>query len=282
MHRALASLALTLTLAFAAPAQEQQGGPAQGALAESRREQLARTYGLASWPAPAARLRGLEAGALEVQGWSRCSLTIDPRRAEAALTFSPAGGDEPTALVRLALHEDARAAREALLLRLGAVQTKLQPEAGPCDAAFAARDPAGKLRLLCAVLGDATLVVQRIGATGRGALEELVRAAERLLLEAPRLAAGEARPAPRLLSARLERAPEGEGLPLRLELDPAGPAARFVAFEGPSGVSAVRAADGGWFLHGAAPGPLRLRAWACSDALQAAELELALEVPGPR
>jgi hypothetical protein len=275
IRRALASFFLGLVLAGPLAAQEppQQQGPPP---AEDRLAAVRATYAPEGWRQSGARLRALDPGLLELAGWERRALEIDPRAAEATLTLAPAGR-EPAALVRLALHPDAAAARRALLVRLGSVQAKLAPEPGALDAAFAARE-GGKLRLFLGLRGDATVVVQRIGPGG--ALEAVARLAEQALLAAPLLRKTEARPTPRLLFAGLAPAPEeGAGLPLRLELDPAGPQAAHVAFEGPLGVSVVRAADGSFRVHGAAPGPLTLRALACSSALQAAPLELRLEVP---
>lgn len=286
MPRVLAPLLASLALLGAvALAQEppQQGPPQQGLPQAS--DPLARArdqYGPDSWPAPGPRQRALAVENLELAGWERRGLEVDPRRAEAVLTFAPRGAQAPAALVRLALHADAAAARRALLGRLGVVQAKLDPQPGPFEAQFVGREASGKLRLLLGVRGAATLLVQRIGPGG--ALEEVARAAEQVVLAAPLLRAEEPRPAPRLIAASVGPAPqdgalEGAARLLRLELDPGAPAADHLAFEGPPGVSVLRAADGSFLLYGAAPGPLALSAHACSRELQAARLELKLEVP---
>lgn len=270
--------ALALAVPAAAQGVPQQGPPPQQQAANDPLARVREMYQPEAWPQPGPRLRGLAWGQLELARWERRTAELDPARAEVVLTFAPRQGAEPAALVRLSLHADPAAARLALQKRLGAVQTKLGPEAGALDVAFAGREASGKLRLLVGVRGDALLVVQRIGPGG--ALEELARAAEQVLLAAPTLAAREARPAPRLQLARLLPAEDPEqGLPLQLDLDPGAPAPAELAFEGPPGVSVVRLTDGSFRVYGAQPGALDLVAHACSTELQAADLTLKLTVP---
>lgn len=271
--RALARpILLSLLLALPLAAQEQQQPP----LAQQPDEARAATrYAADAWPAPGPRQAGLAVAELEVEGWERRSLEVDPERAEAVLTFAPAGHKRPAALLRLALAPHWKEARRALLLRLGAVQSKLEPEPGPWDVAFAARVE-GQLQLLLAARGEATLALQRIGDGGQ--LEAIARAAEQLVLRAPKLVRDQPRPAPRLLAAQLGPPAEESGArPLRLEWDPAAPAGQHLRFEPPPGVGLLRGEDGTWHVQGAPPGPLRLVAWAASGELQSARLELQLD-----
>lgn len=286
--RALARLFVAVALlALPIAAQEQQQPPRQqqpAAGPEAHLEVTAARYGAEKWPAPGPRQAGLAVGQLEVEGWERRTLEVDPERAEAVLTFAASKQDRAGALLRLRLAPGAKAARRALLEQLGAVQRKLDPEPGPWDAAFAARVE-GKLQLLLAVRGEVTLALQRINQGGE--LEPIARAAEQLVLSAPKLVREQVRPAPRLLRAELGPPADEFGAPLRgdetgartlrLEWDRAGPAGRHLRFEAPEGVGLLQAEDGTWRVQGAAPGLLRLVAWAASDELQSARLELQLD-----
>lgn len=236
----------------------------------------AQRYGFAAWPAASAARAGVSPHSLKATGWTRVSLRLDARRAEATVGFAPASGASKTKRKRAAqvraqlrLHATAKAARRALLGFLGACQATLTREPGYGDVAFGVRGRAG-LTLLAAVRGNVTFVARGSGAA------DLAAASDLLVRSSAALEPGQSVPTPRLLALRTVAPAKVGATKLRLDFAPGSPQPLGVVITSSAG--GVLRTRGGYTLYVTKPGRITLRVVACSKLLQVGTRTVTLDV----
>lgn len=275
--RRLASL--VVALAALAPA-----GRAQDAAEAAARDRLARVakeHGVAGWPAAGAAVGGIPVAKLELPpGFAVLERAFDARRGEVALSLGKAGAAAPSAVATVRLHASPKAAREALIAALGAMQVRAEGDPAAGQLAFGVRGPDGRRRLVLGsranVTWSARLLDPDAAGAGAPALDLVSSSIDRLVQAQP---AGS--PAgPRLLDLApvAGRARAGEATALRLDHDPASPEPAHAAFEC-TGDASVLATRTGYELLAPAAGPVEVRVFAMSDDLRvsAATFKLVVE-----
>lgn len=246
---------------------------------DARLARVAETYRMKEWPAAGPRRAGAPLLGVELDGWSRRVVRVDPRLAEGRVAFTGPGQAEVTLTLRV--HAEASAARAALLARLAAAQGTLSREAVG-EVAFGVREPKGRLQLLVGVRGNVgfELRATEAGAERTDAVEALALATDRALLEVPTVEARAPLPGPRVLAVRVAPARAGAPAAVTLDVDPAGPAVEHVAFvcDDP-GASVIQTKDG-WELLATRPGELQLAVFAVSKDLLAGGGRVTISVSG--
>jgi hypothetical protein len=252
----------------------------------------ARRYGYESWPAADRAREGVDPRAIRPEGLERRGLDVDPFRGEARLGFAPPSVEEPVVSLAVRVHGDATTAREALLAVLASTTRPLARgrEAGLAagDIGFVAADSEGRIAFVVLARGNITAVARTtrapsaegpLSATDADrALRAVVQAWERALFASPLLAPGETVPAPRVRAlAASGPARAGKETPLALELDHAGPAAAWTAWQALDGASVVVTSDGPVLMAGKA-GAVRVRVAVASKLLGSRVAETTVDV----
>lgn len=278
-------LTLAAPLALATPAAAQQGpgqgGPLQGP--DASREGLDRAaarHGFADWAAPSAHRAGIDPTSIEVPGFVRAGLQVDPRRGRATVLYRGAsplaqGGDEPAGVIDVTLFETAKDARQSLLQRITTVTGALAAEPNLGDVAFAARDGL-RATWVAFVRGNVTAVARVPGAK----LDALAfaQAADAAVLAAATLTPGQPLPRPVIGGAWAEDLRAGHPGTLHFERDPASPAPAWLAAESADGNAGVLQTETGWQVYAARPSRITLTLHVCSAELQTATVEVELTV----